>query len=126
MRKDERMKDEPENSRSCSSFILVPNGKDFAMARIVRAVAALLLVIVGLGIAGCIHTWTQTYQDYPPSAYGPPHQPQATPAMGESLVVASSVAVASHRRDRQRSVTAVTRSGRSPPSPTAVGCQLRE
>jgi len=77
------MKDEPEKSRSCSSFILFHKGKDFAMARIARAVAALLLLIVGLGVAGCIHTWTQTYQDYPPSAYGPPHNhPQGDPSDG--------------------------------------------
>jgi hypothetical protein len=53
------------------------------MARIARAVAALLLLIVGLGVAGCIHTWTQTYQDYPPSADGPPHEhPQGDPSDG--------------------------------------------
>lgn len=76
------MKDELETSRSCSSFILFPTGKDFAMARIARALAAFLLVIVGLGVAGCIHTWTQTYQDYPPSAYGPPHEHQGNPSDG--------------------------------------------
>ena len=71
--------DELEMSCPCSSFILppssvflLPTGKDFAMARIARTVAAMLLLIVGLGVAGCIHTWTQTYQDYPPSAFGPP------------------------------------------------------
>jgi hypothetical protein len=77
------MKDEPEMSLSCSSFILHPfYRKDFVMARIARAVAALFLLIVGLGIAGCIHTWTQTYQDYPPSANGPPHPPQGDPSDG--------------------------------------------
>ncbi len=52
------------------------------MARIARAVAALLLVIAGLGIAGCIHTLTETYRDYPPSAWGPPHQHQENPGDG--------------------------------------------
>jgi hypothetical protein len=52
------------------------------MARIARTVLALLLLIVGFGVAGCIHTWTQTYQDYPPSVYGPLHQPQGNPSDG--------------------------------------------
>jgi hypothetical protein len=52
------------------------------MARMARTVAALLLLILGLGVAGCIHTWTQTYQDYPPSANGPPHPPQGNPSDG--------------------------------------------
>ncbi len=41
------------------------------MARIARAVAVFVLVIAGLGSAGCLPTWTQTYQDYPPSAWDP-------------------------------------------------------
>jgi hypothetical protein len=43
------------------------------MTRIAQAVATTLLLIAGLGVVGCIHTWTQTYQDYPPSAWAPPH-----------------------------------------------------
>ena len=65
-----------------SSFILFHKRKDFVMARIARAVAALFLLIVGLGVAGCIHTWTQTYQDYPPSANRPPQPPQGDPSEG--------------------------------------------
>jgi hypothetical protein len=41
------------------------------MARIARAVAIVVLVIASLGSAGCLHTWTQTYQDYPPSSREP-------------------------------------------------------
>jgi len=58
-------------------------GKDFPMARIARAVAFVVLVIAGLGSTGCLHTWTQTYQDYPPSAWEPPHtHPQGDPSDG--------------------------------------------
>jgi len=53
------------------------------MARIARAVAAVVLVIASLGTAGCLHTWTQTYQDYPPSAWDPPRShPQGNPSDG--------------------------------------------
>jgi len=53
------------------------------MARIARAVAAALLVIASLGAAGCLHTWTGTYHDYPPSAWDPPHtHPQGNPNDG--------------------------------------------
>jgi hypothetical protein len=41
------------------------------MARIARALAVAALVIASLGSTGCLHTWTQTYHDYPPSAWGP-------------------------------------------------------
>jgi hypothetical protein len=41
------------------------------MARIARAIAVVMLVIVSLGTAGCLHTWTETYQDYPPDAWRP-------------------------------------------------------
>lgn len=41
------------------------------MAGIARAVAVLVLIIASLGSVGCLHTWTQTYQDYPPSAWEP-------------------------------------------------------
>ncbi len=44
------------------------------MRGIARTLVLALLVIVGLSAAGCIHTWTQTYHDYPPEAYtNPPH-----------------------------------------------------
>ncbi len=43
------------------------------MARIARALAVALLVIVSLSITGCLHTWTETYRDYPPEAWDPPH-----------------------------------------------------
>jgi hypothetical protein len=52
------------------------------MSRIARAVAALLLVLVGLGAAGCIHTWTQTYEDFPPDRYLEPHQHYDQPSDG--------------------------------------------
>ncbi len=41
-----------------------------------RALGRILLLVmmaaVSLGVAGCIHTWTQTYHDYPPEAYTTP------------------------------------------------------
>ena len=43
------------------------------MAKIARAVVIVVLVIAGLGSTGCLHTWTGTYHDYPPSAWDPPH-----------------------------------------------------
>ena len=43
------------------------------MARIARVVAVAVLVIASLGSTGCLHTWTQTYHDYPPSAWEPPY-----------------------------------------------------
>ena len=39
------------------------------MARIARVVAVILLVVVSLCTTGCLHTWTQTYQEYPPDAW---------------------------------------------------------
>jgi hypothetical protein len=53
------------------------------MARIARAVAVVTLVIASLCSTGCLHTWTQTYQDYPPEAWDPP-QPhrQGNPSDG--------------------------------------------
>ncbi len=42
------------------------------MARIARAVAVVMLVIASLCTTGCLHTWTQTYHDYPPSAWKNP------------------------------------------------------
>jgi len=53
------------------------------MARIARAVAGVVLVFALLGSAGCLHTWTETYRDYPPSAWDPPHShPQGNPNDG--------------------------------------------
>jgi hypothetical protein len=53
------------------------------MARIARAVAAVVLVIAGLGSAGCLNTWTETYRDYPPSAWNSRHaHPQGNPSDG--------------------------------------------
>ncbi len=53
------------------------------MGKIVRAVVAAVLVGATLCAAGCLHTWTQTYQDYPPSAWDPPHsRPQGNPGDG--------------------------------------------
>jgi hypothetical protein len=50
------------------------------MARIARTVVTVVLLIATLGAAGCLHTWTQTYYDYPSSAWDPPH----THAQGNS------------------------------------------
>lgn len=53
------------------------------MAKIVRAVALVALVAASFCATGCLHTWTQTYQDYPPSAWDPPHsRPQGAPGDG--------------------------------------------
>jgi len=53
------------------------------MARIARAVAVAILVIASLCNTGCLHTWTETYQEYPPSAWAPPHtHPQGNPKDG--------------------------------------------
>jgi hypothetical protein len=53
------------------------------MNRLTRALTALLLCIAGFSSTGCLHTWTQTYQDYPPSAWEPPHtHPQGNPSDG--------------------------------------------
>lgn len=43
------------------------------MGKLIRAIAAVCAIIVTLCASGCLHTWTQTYQDYPPSAWDPPH-----------------------------------------------------
>ena len=42
------------------------------MARIARMVVIGVLVVASLGIAGCLHTWTQTYEQYPPEAFTDP------------------------------------------------------
>jgi hypothetical protein len=53
------------------------------MARFARAVAIVVLVIAGFGLTGCVHTWTSTYHDYPPSAWEPPHtHPMGDPTDG--------------------------------------------
>jgi hypothetical protein len=53
------------------------------MKAFARALAALLLVIVSVSATGCIHTWTETYADFPPSAWDPPHsKPQGNPSDG--------------------------------------------
>jgi hypothetical protein len=53
------------------------------MARIARAVAAVALAITTLSASGCLHTWTETYRDYPPSAWDPPHShPPSDPGDG--------------------------------------------
>jgi hypothetical protein len=46
------------------------------MARIARAVAVVMLVIASLCTSGCLHTWTSTYQDYPPDAWKPAPAPR--------------------------------------------------
>jgi hypothetical protein len=46
-------------------------------------VAMAVLVIASLGSAGCLHTWTQTYNDYPPDAWLPAYsQHQGNPQDG--------------------------------------------
>jgi hypothetical protein len=53
------------------------------MARIARAAAVVMLVIASLCATGCLHTWTQTYQEYPPSAWeNPPAAHQGNPQDG--------------------------------------------
>jgi len=53
------------------------------MATLARAVAVVLLVIASLSTTGCLHTWTQTYQDYPPSSWEAPNtHPQGNPRDG--------------------------------------------
>jgi hypothetical protein len=43
------------------------------MAKIARVVALALLVLAVWGSSGCIHTWTGTYAEYPPSLYDDSH-----------------------------------------------------
>jgi hypothetical protein len=53
------------------------------VARITRVVVCALLVIITVSAAGCIHTWTQTYRDYPPPEMIPQHvPPQGNPSDG--------------------------------------------
>ena len=73
----------PVKSPDAAENMQERNRKELAMARIARAVAAVVLVIASLGVTGCLHTWTQTYYDYPPSAWDPPHtRPQGDPNDG--------------------------------------------
>jgi hypothetical protein len=53
------------------------------MARIARVLLVVIVAIASLCTTGCLHTWTQTYQDYPPSAWEPPNtHPQGNPRDG--------------------------------------------
>jgi hypothetical protein len=53
------------------------------MKKLARVLAAWLLAIAGLSATGCLHTLTQTYADYPPSASEPPYtHPQGNPSDG--------------------------------------------
>jgi len=53
------------------------------MKKTTRALAVLLLVLVTWSAPGCLHTLTQTYADFPPSAWDPPHiHPQGNPSDG--------------------------------------------
>jgi hypothetical protein len=53
------------------------------MKMIARMLVPVLLVIVGLSATGCLHTKTDTYADYPPSAWEPPFtHPQGNPSDG--------------------------------------------
>ncbi len=53
------------------------------MSRYLRAIALALLAMTALAATGCIHTWTQTYAEFPPSIYNTPHtHGQPDPADG--------------------------------------------
>ena len=53
------------------------------MLKHIRAMATVFLIVMSLCATGCLHTWTQTYQDYPPSAWDRPHShPQGNPTDG--------------------------------------------
>jgi hypothetical protein len=52
------------------------------MARLTRAVAVVMLVVGSLCCTGCLHTWTETYRDYPPAAWDPPKPHQGNPSDG--------------------------------------------
>lgn len=41
------------------------------MGKMARSVSLVLLILSALSLCGCIHTWTETYREYPPSAYDP-------------------------------------------------------
>ena len=53
------------------------------MARIARIIVVAALLLASLGSTGCLHTWTQTYHDYPPEAWDPAYtQHQGNPKDG--------------------------------------------
>lgn len=53
------------------------------MKKAARGLVVFLLLVVGLSAPGCLHTLTQTYADYPPSAWKPPYtHPQSNPSDG--------------------------------------------
>jgi hypothetical protein len=49
------------------------------MARISKAIAAILVLLSVVSASGCLHTWTSTYDEYPDSMYTNPHVPQGDP-----------------------------------------------
>jgi hypothetical protein len=53
------------------------------MSKLCRVALAALLVTASLCATGCLHTWAETYHDYPPDALAPPHsRPQGNPSDG--------------------------------------------
>jgi hypothetical protein len=53
------------------------------VTKVCRVVAIVTLLGATLCATGCLHTWTQTYQDYPPSAWDPAHsRTQGNPGDG--------------------------------------------
>jgi hypothetical protein len=40
------------------------------MSRIARALVVALLISAAMTSSGCIHTWTETYAEFPPEALG--------------------------------------------------------
>lgn len=46
------------------------------MSRIARAVVLALLITTALATTGCLHTWTGTHQEWPPSVNDPPREHQ--------------------------------------------------
>lgn len=43
------------------------------MSRFARAIALVLLAMTALTASGCIHTWAETYAEFPPSMGNTPH-----------------------------------------------------
>jgi hypothetical protein len=43
--------------------------KELAVARIAHAALVMLLTVAALCAVGCVHTWTETYHEYPPAAW---------------------------------------------------------
>jgi hypothetical protein len=53
------------------------------MTRIARTIVMALVVGAVLGSSGCIHTWTETYAEFPPTIHDtPPLPPQGNPSDG--------------------------------------------